>query len=144
MSGERDLDVLLRSIRPERQPGRFVFATVAQAPDGVEPVACVREPEGLSIVLAQDDADHLGLPYDFVAAMITLRVHSSLDAVGLTAAVASTLAEAGISCNVVAGYFHDHVFVPIEHADRATHLLKALSTGPATQHPRQAPGSAAR
>lgn len=128
MSGVRDLDELVRSIRPERKPGRYVFVTLASVPDGVDPVACVREDEGLSVILEQGDADRLRLPYDFVAAKITLRVHSSLDAVGLTATVAGTLAEAGISCNVVAGHFHDHLFVPVEHADRATQLLHVLST----------------
>ncbi len=79
-----------------------------------------------------DQADRLGLSYDhisheYIAAMITLRVHSSLDAVGLTAAVAGQLATGGISCNVVAGYFHDHLFVPIDEADLAVNLLRDRS-----------------
>ncbi len=75
----------------------------------------------------QDQADRFGLPYEFIAAMITLRVHSSLDAVGLTAAVAEQLATGGISCNVVAGYFHDHLFMPIHKADQAVDLLRDLA-----------------
>jgi uncharacterized protein len=77
--------------------------------------------------LDQDQADSLELPYTYIAAMITLRVHSSLDAVGLTAAVARQLATGGISCNVVAGYFHDHLFVPIDKADLAVNLLRDLT-----------------
>jgi uncharacterized protein len=115
-------------MRPDLKPGRFVFVTAPRVPDGVDPVAYVREDEGMSIVLEQGEADDLGLAYEFVSAMITLQVHSSLDAVGLTAAVAGTLAEAGVSCNVVAGHFHDHLFVPIERAQQALRLLHALST----------------
>lgn len=128
MDAARDLDALLRQMRPALRPGRFVFVTVPAVPDGVEVVASVWEPEGLSLVLEQAEADRLGLDYEFVAAMITLRVHSALDAVGLTAAVARALADVDMSCNVVAGRFHDHLFVPIDRADEALGLLAALST----------------
>ena len=104
MSGVRDLAALLRTMEPERQPGRYVFTTTSRVPETANPVALVREAEGVTLVLDQDQADRLGLPYEYIAAMITLRVHSSLDAVGLTAAVARKLATGGISCNVVAGY----------------------------------------
>lgn len=124
MGAERDLGVLLRTMRPERVPGRFVFVSVSRSPGAVEPVAWIREEEGISLVLRQADADRLGLDYGFVAAMITLRVHSALEAVGLTAAVATALAEVGISANMVAGFHHDHVFVP---ADRARDALAALA-----------------
>ena len=126
--GDRDLDVLLREMRPVLRPGRFVFVTVPAQMDGVEAVASVWEDEGLSLVLEQAEADRRGLVYEFVAAMITLTVHSALDAVGLTAAVAAALADAGMSCNVVAGHFHDHLFVPVDRADEALRLLTALST----------------
>lgn len=131
VSGERDLPTLLRNMQPDLRPDRFVFVSVPRVPDGVEPVATVREDEGVSLVLDQSDADRLGLAYEYVAAMITLRVHSSLAAVGLTAAVAGALAEAGISCNVVAGYHHDHLFVPSDEAQRAVELLRALSNATA-------------
>ncbi len=119
--------MLLSSMEPERRPGVFVFATSRAVPAGAEPVVVVQEIEGTTMVLERTEADALGLAYDFVAAMITLRVHSALDAVGLTAAVSTELAAAGISCNVVAGYFHDHLFVPEAHADRAMALLRALA-----------------
>lgn len=127
MGGERDLQVLIRSMQPDLQPGRFVFVTCGEVPEGAEPLAWVREDEGVTVVLGQEAADRLGLPYDFVAAMITLRVHSSLAAVGLTAAVARALADAGISCNVIAGYHHDHLFVPHDDGLRATQLLRDLA-----------------
>lgn len=127
MPAERDLAVLLASMEPERQPGSFVFTTGEEAPPEARAVVVVREAEGVTTVLERSQADELGLGYDFVAAMISLRVHSALDAVGLTAAIATELADHGISCNVVAGYFHDHLFVPEVDADRAVDLLRALA-----------------
>jgi hypothetical protein len=129
MSGERNLPTLLASLQAHRQPGAYVFTV---APQGlpladVQPVATVAEAEGLTLVLAQEHADQLGLRYDYVAAWLTLRVHSALDAVGLTAAVSNTLAEAGISCNMIAGYHHDHLFVPAERADHTLAVLEELS-----------------
>jgi hypothetical protein len=132
VSGERDLAALLVGMRPELVPGRWVFTTAPldqPAPD-VDAVATVREDEGLTRVVARADADRLALPYDVVLAQITLRVHSALEAVGLTAAVAGRLAERGISANVVAGFFHDHVFVPEADAERALAALRELSAQP--------------
>jgi hypothetical protein len=76
----------------------------------------------------QEDADRLQLRYDFVAGWITLQVHSALAAVGLTAVVSTALADAGISCNVVAGYHHDHLLVPLERVDEALTVLHGLAT----------------
>ena len=121
---------------PERRPGEWVFTTVPGGPPpGLDPVVTVREDEGLTIVVARAAADAAGLPYDLVTAWITLTVHSALDAVGLTAAVAGALTERGIACNVVAGALHDHLFVP---ADRAGEALAALG---ALARPDQAPAS---
>jgi len=111
----------------ELQPGRYVFTTVAHVPTGVAPVVMVREPEGVTLVLDEDEASASGLAYDFVAAMVTLRVHSSLEAVGLTAAVATALTGRGISCNVVSGYFHDHLFVPVDRGPETVDVLRELS-----------------
>jgi hypothetical protein len=130
MPGERDLTKLLSGMRPQLNPGRYVFTTVPdsrEVPGGVRPVATVAEDEGLTLVVPQEEADRAGLGYDYVAAWITLRVHSALDAVGLTGAFATALAEAGLSCNVVAGFHHDHLFVPYEQAGQAVEILKALS-----------------
>ena len=128
MGGERDLARLLASMRPEPRDGAHVFTTADSVPEGAHPVVTVWEPEGVTLVLARDDADRLGLSYEYVAAMVTLRVRSALDAVGLTAAVAGELAEHGISCNVVAAYFHDHLFVPHERGEDVVALLEALAS----------------
>jgi uncharacterized protein len=123
--GEVDLGVLLRELQPERRDGEYVFVSVADVPVGASLVALVREDEGTTLVLTLEEARRLDLASDDVdpMAMITLRVHSALTAVGLTAAVASTLAARSISCNVVAGFHHDHLFVP---ADRAADAIAAL------------------
>lgn len=128
MVGGRDLTKLLREMCPELHSGRYVFTTVAgEPPAGLRPIATVAEAEGLTLVLAKEEADTAGLGYDYEAGWITLRVRSALDAVGLTAAVTGTLAEAGLSCNVVAGFHHDHLFVPYEHAAEAMAVLEALA-----------------
>jgi uncharacterized protein len=126
VSGEADLARLLRSMHPEVRPGQFVFVSLARTPD----VACeaiVREEEGITCVVPRSVADDHAWPYDFVAGWITLRVHSALEAVGLTAAVSSALAEAGIGCNVLAGRFHDHLLVPVDRVDDAMRALADLS-----------------
>jgi len=87
----------------------------------------VREQEGLTLVVAQEDADRLGLVYELVTAWITLGVESPLAAVGLTAAVTRVLAEHGIAANVVAALHHDHLFVPVGRADEALAALGRLS-----------------
>lgn len=127
MSGETNVTRLLATMSPRRRPGRYVFVTVADWPDDAEVLASVVEAEGLSVVLAESDANRLGLTHDFVAGWITLQVHSSLAAVGLTAAVSAALAEVGISCNVVAGHHHDHLLVPFDRLDEAIHLLDHLT-----------------
>ncbi|GEB54523.1 ACT domain-containing protein [Streptomyces gardneri] len=131
MNAERDLIRLLAGMRPELAPGRYVFTTVAgpAAPAGVAPVVTVTESEGLTLVVRQEEADAASLPYDYVAGWITLRIHSALDAVGLTAAVAGALADAGMSCNVVAGFHHDHLFVEHARAEEALAVLERLAEG---------------
>jgi len=129
MQAIADLDRLLVHMQPVLNPGRYAFVAV---PDEVilEPhriIASMREPEGLSAILPEQDALDLGLPVAFVAAWITLTVHSDLAAVGLTAAFARALADAGIGCNVVAGVRHDHLFVPFDQAQQALDALRALS-----------------
>ncbi|MEE1927281.1 ACT domain-containing protein [Streptomyces sp. TRM 70351] len=128
MSGERDLTKLLSGMRPDLRQGPYVFTTVTgPAPVGLHPVVTVAEDEGTTLVLPRSEADAAGLPYDYVAGWITLRVHSALAAVGLSAAVTTALAEAGISCNVVAGHHHDHLFVPYEVASVAVATLEDLA-----------------
>jgi hypothetical protein len=126
-AGERDLKRLLQGLEPRLEKGEWVFVTVDVVPDKITPLATFRETEGLSVLVRRDEADAAGLPYDFIGAWISLTVHSALDGVGLTAAVAAQLATAGISCNVVAARHHDHLFVPHEQAERALGLIEQLS-----------------
>ena len=130
MAGVRDLDQLLSDMAPRRAPGTYVCTTAPGAPPpGVTPFATVREDEGLTLVLLREDADRVGLSYDLPTARITLLVHSDLAAVGLTAAVSAALTAVGISCNVLAGFHHDHLFVPEDRADDALDALLALTAG---------------
>ena len=129
MTAETDLTVSLRSLNPGARHGEFVFVVVDDArADALDYEARVREVEGVSLVMRREDADAAGLSYDFVAAWITLAVHSSLAAVGLTAALTTALAERRISCNVIAGYHHDHLLVPLHRADDALVVLRKLSS----------------
>ena len=126
-----DLGTLIRSMEPVLNPGTYVYASVPLGTDvsRVDCVATVREPEGLTLVLPEEAAQGLGLDVLFRCAWITLRVHSDLHAVGLTASFSTALGQAGISCNVVAGAYHDHIFVPVERADLAMAALRDLQRG---------------
>ena len=129
MTGETNLSRLLASLSPRLNPGRFVFCSVPQ-PTVVQVAAAlgrIREAEGTTLILAREEAERLGLAYDYLAAWITLEVHSSLAAVGLTAAFAKALAGEGISCNVIAGFHHDHLFVAEADAERALARLQRLA-----------------
>ena len=127
-TGETDLGVLLSTMNPEALPGEWFFGTVPPG-TAVAAQATVREPEGLSIVVDRREAKRLGVSTTHRYRWITLRVHSSLEAVGLTAAVAVALTEHGISCNVIAGAFHDHLLVPARSLDEALAALALLSAG---------------
>ena len=127
MSGESDLDRMIATMRPVVRDGEFVFVSLAERPD-VECLATVVEDEGVTCVVRRAVADEQGFAYDFVAGWITLEVHSALAGVGLTAAVSVALAGQGISCNVFAGYFHDHLLVPIDRRDIAVEVLRELSS----------------
>jgi hypothetical protein len=125
-----DLTTLLATLEPTLHDGVYVFARLPGAvPANLVPLGTFRESEGLTVIVTADEAARLGLPVLFRAAWITLTVHSDLAAVGLTAAVAAALADAGISCNVVAAAFHDHLFVPAESATAAVAALRALQAG---------------
>ncbi len=124
----RDLDRLLREARPVRHPGAFAYCPLpAGAPLAAEAIALFREAEGDTVILPLASARAQGLGIAFECAWITLSVHSALEAVGLTAAVARTLAEAGIACNVMAALHHDHLFVPLADAERAMAVLTGLA-----------------
>lgn len=128
ISNIKDLDHLIKSMQPVLNPGVFAFVSVesAEVLKTVKVIASIWEDEGYSAVIAESDAISLGLPIMFRAGWITLTVNSDLQAVGLTAVFARALGKAGISCNVVAGAFHDHIFVPIERTLDAMDALKNL------------------
>lgn len=131
MAGEKNLNTLLASLSPRLVEGEFVFCTIPGARygefAGLFPLASFQEEQGLTIVVSKARADQAGLGYESVFRCITLSVHSSLEAVGLTAAVSGKLTEKGISANVIAGYFHDHIFVAADQADAALAALNEFS-----------------
>lgn len=126
MSALSDLDQVLASLDPTPE-GVYVFASVAEVPAGLQPFAQIREAEGITVITTFEDAQKAGLPLDEAYARITLGVHSALNAVGLTATVAQTMASRSISCNVIAGYHHDHLFVQADRQAEAVALLKELA-----------------
>jgi len=123
-----NLTALLRSMEAVLHEGVYAYCTVTHdAPiSALAPVVTVRESEGLTLVVPEEQAVAAGLRVLFRAAWISLTVHSDLEAVGLTAAFSGALGQAGISCNVVAGAFHDHLFVPVAQAQKALQVLRAL------------------
>ncbi|CAN5595745.1 ACT domain-containing protein [soil metagenome] len=129
MSGEKDLAKLLKTLKPVHVPGDYVFCTVpsVESLDIHEIVCYCKAAEGLSIVVTKQYADKRRLLYSSLMSWITLTVHSSLDAVGMTAAFSKALSEKGISCNVVAAFHHDHIFVGKLDVLKAIEALHGLS-----------------
>ncbi|WP_422860737.1 ACT domain-containing protein [Flagellimonas sp. S174] len=121
---------LIANMNPYLNKGTYVFVSVTDFSnmESGDALGAFRETEGTTLILKKEKAEHLGLPIDFVAAWITLKVQSSLEAVGLTAAFSHELATFGISCNVVAGYHHDHIFVNHKNAERALKILKKMAS----------------
>jgi uncharacterized protein len=130
MSGETNLQKLLQTMQPKLNTGEFVFCTIQNITlvDAAKIISFFKEEEAFTIILQKEFADELQFNYTAVFSWIALTVHSSLEAVGLTAAISTALSSNGISCNVVAAYFHDHIFVPVQDAQKAMDVLKALSS----------------
>lgn len=129
MAGETNLQVLLSSMTATLVDGIYVFITLndPELPPQIKPRMMFDEAEGTTYILRKEDADAAGLDYEFPSRMITLNIHSSLDAVGFIARIATELAKADMGVNPVSGFFHDHLFVPDNrHAD-ALHILEQLS-----------------
>ena len=126
---EKDLATLCATIQPEMDGPVYVYCSFQdfRLPEGLSPLFTFREIEGLTAVLDLRDADRHALPsYAFKARLITLRVHSSLEAVGFLAVVSAHLAKAAIPCNAIAGYYHDHILVPVDRADEALSVLEEI------------------
>ncbi|MCO5969727.1 ACT domain-containing protein [Actinoallomurus soli] len=128
-TGETDLARLLAGLDPVPHDGEYVFVTLAdrRTPAGADPVFAFDEDEGRTLVLPRAQAEESGLTGVFPSAWITLRIHSSLEAVGMLAAVTAALAEAGIACNAVSAFYHDHLFVPYDRARDALAVLRTLA-----------------
>ncbi len=130
--GEANLQTLLDSLAPELMAGNYVFCSIEGSTYGdyaeTCPIACFQEPEGLTLVMLQESADYHGLKYSGIYRRITLNVHSSLDAIGLTAAVSARLCAKQISVNMIAACFHDHLFVPSGRAGEALVLLSDMNS----------------
>ena len=132
MTGEINLMKLLASMKPILLDEEYVFCTISGAQYGdyseTSPLASYLESEGLTLLISKDNAEKANLKYEGIFKGITLTVHSSLEAVGLTAAVSSKLAEKGISANVIAAYYHDHIFVQAEKAEMAVAALNEFGS----------------
>ncbi|AYL99472.1 ACT domain-containing protein [Mucilaginibacter celer] len=128
-TGETNLNTLLKNMTPVLNPGDYVYCTTTTANNINlnDIIAFFKEEEAITLILKKETADELNLEYSYIAAWITLTIHSSLEATGLTAAFATALAKQSISCNVVAAYYHDHIFVAKKDAERAVKVLKGLS-----------------
>ncbi|MFT5359222.1 MAG: hypothetical protein ACI9KE_006465 [Polyangiales bacterium] len=138
MNGEHDLTTILRALSPALSDEEFVFLSIPGARYGdhasLAPVVSVAERDGLTLVVPKTRADDADLPYGGVFRQITLQVHSSLEACGLTATISTALADRGISANIVAGTRHDHLFVRSAQAQEAVKTLHRLSQ--ATKRPK--------
>jgi len=133
VTGERDLDVLLKNMKPEMLDGIFVFCTLAPSastPAAINPLLTFREREGATLVIPREQAEVAGLRYAFPSRLITLTVLSALVAVGFLATITARLAAAGISVNAVSAFHHDHLFVPADRADETMAILQAISKNP--------------
>ena len=134
-SGLQDLSLLTEQLKPMVSDTKYVFCHLHNdrllSEESMLRIswAIIREDEGVTVILSQSDADNYALSYDGLWRRITCTVHSSLYAVGLTALISTQLANNGISANIVAGYFHDHIFVGEHKAQRAREILSELSHG---------------
>lgn len=130
MDGEHDLTRLRHAMAPRLDDRTFVYCCFADfaLPMGLKALCTIREDEGLTAIVEKREAERCAVPYVYESRLITLTVHSSLNAVGFLALVTSRLAAAGISCNAVAGYHHDHLLVPAGRANDAMDALRALAS----------------
>jgi len=128
--GEMNLAILLKSLKPILNTGEFVFSslTLTQLEQlKLNPICQFQEQEGITVIISRQQADQAALQYKYIYRQITLSVHSSLAAVGFLAEISQKLAGAGISVNVISGYYHDHLFIPTDGAKEAMAILEEIS-----------------
>ncbi len=130
MSGELNLEILLKNMKPVLNDGTYVFCTTLNTEkiDISKVIGSFKEKEGTTLIVTKEYADVMGLSYTSIMSWISLEIHSSLEAVGLTATFSKVLAKNDISCNVMAGYYHDHIFVLKNDAEKAIDLLQSLKS----------------
>lgn len=128
MLSGKNLATLCATIEPEMAEPVYVYCSFPDftLPEGLPALFTFREVEGLTAVLDLRDADNCALAYTFKSRLITLKVYSSLEAVGFLAVVSAHLAKAAIPCNAIAGYYHDHILVPVDRADEALSVLTGI------------------
>ena len=125
MDGERNLDALLKTMQPHLMDGKWFFRTSESSFDAATletAILMFREPEGITIISPATPADN-DLP---IWSMITLSIHSNLEAVGFLAAITTALAAIDIPVNAVSAYYHDHIFVPYGRRDDALECLRCM------------------
>jgi hypothetical protein len=132
MAGITNIEVLLKEMRPVLDTTDYVFSTkecskIDENIIALDPIATFLESEGMTVIVTKMNADKHNLSYDAIFKKITLEVHSNLEAVGLTAAISAALASQSISANVVAAYYHDHIFIQKDKADIALEILEGLT-----------------
>jgi hypothetical protein len=136
MSGETDLSRLLATMRPKLSDETYVFVSISQdaaVPGDLQALMSFREDEGLTMIVSEQQALAAGMVGTFKCRMITLMVHSSLNAIGFLAAITTHLATAGISINPVSAFFHDHLFIPTERTEEAAEILRRLAASEAPE-----------
>ena len=130
MSGYTELSYLLKNMKPTHVPGSYIFSNVSEdklKKLGSTPLLIFREDEGITVIVSKEIAEEFSLSFHSVWGLITMTVHSALEAVGFLAKITSVLAEAGITANTVSAFYHDHLFVPIDRVEDSLSLLRNLS-----------------
>ncbi len=130
MAGEKDFKKLISEMKPELQEGIYVFCSLSldeKIPKSVNPIGIFHEKEGTTLILDRQEAQSAGIAYEYESRMITMTIHSSLEAIGFLAAITAVLAENGISMNAISAFYHDHLFIEKDKAEEAFLLLENLS-----------------
>ena len=129
MNGETNIPLILKNLNPVLNKGSYVYCLIEKLNTVQldEPIGIFREAKGFTLILETSVADNYGFSYETIYSWITLDIHTSLNAVGLTSVISAELAEQSITCNMVAAYYHDHIFVKQNEADAAMHALNALT-----------------